>query len=310
MPWGELSIADILRSVAALQPGNAEALETLCGLLQFELDRKRGAFPKPDEPGPPVSRRSLEEERLPVPKQERPSQLRELPGQEEALLPWEQVAALPAQPRVTERPAIEPLLPSRVRSAMLSTAISMREETGELDLARAVQSIASGQVLARLPRVPVPSLRRGVQVLADLGEGMLPYAADRGELSVAIQRIAGKEQTELLRFAGTPLRGAGPGPRHRWGRWVPPPRGTPVLLLTDLGLGGPLLSHDRAPLGEWLRFSEEARRGGCPLLAFVPYEPERWPAELARVITLLPWDRGTTVSAIAKRVRRGDGGLP
>lgn len=80
------------------------------------------------------------------------------------------------------------------------------------------------------------------------------------------------------------------------------------MLLTDLGLGGPLVSHDRASLGEWLRFCEQARRAGCPLLAFVPHEPRRWPPELMRFMTLLPWDRGTTVLAIRHAARLGDRG--
>jgi hypothetical protein len=306
MTRGEISIADVLRSLASLKPGNAEAVETLCELLHFELAPKAVPTPGIEEPSPPAPRPPPPEPPPPPVLGKLSSQLRPLPPREEAPMPWAGITPLPAQPTVMERPAMEPLLPPLVRTAILSTAIATREEAGEVDLEKTVDVIASGRVLTRLLRTSVSSLRRGVQVLADVGEGMLPYASDRGELITAIQASVGKEQTRVLMFAGTPRRKAGPGPRHTWGPWSPPPRGTPVLLLTDLGLGGPLISHDRAPLGEWLRLCEEALRAGCPLLAFVPHEPRRWPPELARVMTLLPWDRGTTVSAIRHAARLGD----
>jgi hypothetical protein len=304
---GEISIADVLRSLASLKPGNAEALETLCALLHVELAPSAVSAPDLEKPKPPASRPPAAGVPPPPPASGAlPSQLRLLPPREEAPMPWAEIAPLPAHPMVVERPAMEPLLPPLVRTAILSTAIATRENAGEVDLEQAVDVIASGRALTRLERRPVPSLRRGVQVLADVGEGMLPYAGDRSELITAIQASVGKEQTGVLMFAGTPLRRAGQGPRHTWGRWAPPPRGTPVLLLTELGLGGPVISHDRASLGEWLRFCEETRRAGCPVLAFVPHEPRRWPPELTRAMTILLWDRGTTVSIIRHAARRGN----
>ncbi len=304
MTRGEISIADVLRALAGLRPGS-EALEVLWELLQFELARDPAlpvVLPEPASEAAPPEKSSMAPARVMMGLS---SELRPLSPRDEAPLPWADVEPLPAQPPVLERPPLEPLLPSLVRRAILSTAISTREEVGEVDVAETVEAIATGRVMVRLPRLAVPSLRRGVQVLADVGEGMLPYASDRSELLSAVERSVGREQTEVVMFAGTPLRKAGRGPRHRWGRWAPPPRGTPVLLLTDLGIGGPLLSRDRATLGEWLRFREEVRRAGCPLLAFVPYEPRRWPVELVRGMTVLPWDRGVTVSVVRHAVRPG-----
>ena len=69
---------------------------------------------------------------------------------------------------------------------------------------------------------------------------MIPYARDQAELQEEIRAVVGKENCQVLRFVGCPLRGAGTGPKKSWystpaGTYRVPPPGSVVLLLTDLG---------------------------------------------------------------------------
>jgi len=46
------------------------------------------------------------------------------------------------------------------------------------------------------------------------------------------------------------------------------------------------------------------RRAGCPLVAFVPYAPRRWPRALRRAMTIVQWDRRTSAVTIRNLVGR------
>jgi hypothetical protein len=82
-----------------------------------------------------------------------------------------------------------------------------------------------------------------------------------------------------------------------------------VLVLTDLGIQKPQFGIDWASPAEWSQFARQVRQAQCPLTAFVPYSRTRWPRGLARLFTILTWDRFTTVSvarsAVARVHRRG-----
>jgi hypothetical protein len=76
-----------------------------------------------------------------------------------------------------------------------------------------------------------------------------------------------------------------------------------VVVITDLGIGGPVLSDDRAPVTEWLAFARRVVASRHPLIAFVPYEARRWPPRLARTMTLLHWSERTTVGEVRRAIR-------
>jgi hypothetical protein len=133
---------------------------------------------------------------------------------------------------------------------------------------------------------------------------MESFASDQVFLRDEILKVVGKDRTEVLAFSGTPLRGAGGDFREDWTEYEPAPSGTPVLVLTDLGIGRPQLSSERAHADEWLEFAALVRRCNCPLIAFVPYPETRWP-DLRQVMTVLHWDRPTNASTVRSLVRSG-----
>jgi RNA polymerase sigma factor (sigma-70 family) len=221
------------------------------------------------------------------------------------MLAWLEGKPLATAPLKKEPPPAEPLILPRHRAAILSSALSLRVPEGAVSIEKVVAAVANGKPVIRIERLPRPSLRYGIDVLADVGEGMLPYANDRHDMIAAVRRIIGSPGTTVRMFRGSPLRGAGRGPRTTWTPWRPT-RGVPLLLLSDLGIGGSLPSNDRASVGEWLEVCARARHMGTPIIALVPYAPHRWPGALARQMRFIPWDRGTA----ARRARYGTGSTP
>jgi hypothetical protein len=205
-----------------------------------------------------------------------------------------------------ERPAPQPrpLFGPPAGRAILTAALSTSVAEGDVDIDAIVETLTEARPVLELPRRLTPTLRRGVQLLVDRGPGMIPFSADQSAFIRDIDDVLSDDRLEVLYFAGCPSRGAGPGARSGWTDWSPPPPGTPVLALTDVGLGGSPLDADCSSPDEWLRFAHHVRDEGCALFALVPYEASRWPPALARAMTLLHWSERTTVGEVRRAVRR------
>jgi hypothetical protein len=216
------------------------------------------------------------------------------------------VPPLPDDPEPGEGKPLpfEPLLVPHWTRGILTGVLSTLSKEGSLDEDRVVQALAERRPLRELPRLPLPTMRRGAQLLIDRGEGMVPFLADADWMVESIRLVVGAERLEILNFAGNPEQGCGQGPAIDWEPYRPPPPATPVVLLTDLGLGRPPLSEEWAGPDEWHSFAQLVRHAGCPLVAFVPYSRERWPQQLIAAITIIPWDRTTTAGLVASAVRR------
>ncbi len=199
--------------------------------------------------------------------------------------------------------AFEPLFGRRSTPGILAACSATPTAAGPVDVEALVSRVASARPVVEIPRLRRPTLATGVQLLIDAGAGMEPFARDQIELAEELRRVAGRSQVEQLSFADCPLRGAGEGPFWTWERYRPPVPGRPVLVLTDLGIGGPPLHLERAAIREWLAFAELLRRQESPLVVLVPYKPERWPKALERAAILVHWDRGTTLAAVRDRIR-------
>jgi hypothetical protein len=210
----------------------------------------------------------------------------------------------PADTRAIAPPA---LFGARVVRAILYAALSTQAEEGDVDIPRVIERVAERRPLDGFPRERVPSLRRGAQVLVDFSAGMDPYRGDVDMLLTDLDAIFADDRFTVLRFIGCPSRGVAPVAGGRRAPWTRPAAGTPVVLITDLGIGGPAVGGDRAMPSEWLSFANAVRAAGHPLIAVVPYEARRWPAALTRALTVLHWSERTTVGAI-RRARREAGG--
>jgi hypothetical protein len=214
-------------------------------------------------------------------------------------------ALVSTEPSTRSAPAIEPLFRSETRLALLAALLATDADEGDLDLELILERLSQLRPIEELPRLPVPTLQRGVQVLLDVGQGMDPYAEDRDSFAGWLGGILPNDRVSVLQFVGCPSRGCGIGPRSEWSPWVPPNRGTPVLALTDLGINGPIFDTERGQMREWLAFARRLEALGCPFAALLPYAANRWPPRLARAMRLLHWsERANTRQVTYARRRR------
>jgi hypothetical protein len=319
-------VGDVGHALAALRPEDDTTLAAIARLLGFQVVMTTSK-PKQVTPLAPVADKPVADEPVSERDQQphyergdeasaeaaplagrRWSRILDPVSHEPAQLAgrWARAASLE---RVTSThleavPPHQTLFPPQASAAMIVAAVATAAGDGPPDVERAVETLASRKPLDRLPQLPRRSLFRGVQLLVDIGEAMEPFARDGDELADQIRAVVGRNQVAELRFCDCPLREVGDGPVWTWGPYRPPDPGTPVLVVTDLGIGGPLYYPQRSRTEEWLTFAELLHRRVSPLVAFVPYPPDRWPPTLARVMTVVQWDRATTITAIQAAIKK------
>jgi hypothetical protein len=299
-----LGRADLIRSLHSLRPQGESVLDAVADMLGMSVEAPSAARAEPVtspapqqqtahspelEPEPPTGDAPLED---PLPStlevtDERPRTADVVPMPIESELD---------RPRAALRPLLRPLWSRGV----ITTALATGARDGPPALDEVIDVLARGRALREMPRTLVPTLRLGVQVLIDAGPGMAPFARDQEMIVRELRRVLTGDRVRLASFVGVPY------PRVRtpagWEDYVPPPCETPVLMLTDLGLAGaaiagPDVVSEPAP---WLRFADRVARAGCPLVAFVPYPPARWPAELAAAVRIVQWDHTTGVGDVRR----------
>ncbi len=319
-----ISLGDALRACHHLKPRDAQTVEAILELLS--PGATAGADPAPGGVGAWMSsslrkaegsdaveskvprtfvappRRSLP--RLPetsAPRAATAQQLRKLESVPRTLRPpsW-LTTGQGLEPSTTRRsPPSTPALFGRIhRRGLLSSAVATLEAEGELDVAAIVNRLAQRQALSTLPLTLRATTRRGVQVLIDRGPGMAPFTDDQGQIIDVLDVLLADDRLEIHEFSACPVRGLLSKHDDELENWKPPRRGTPILVLTDLGLGGPRFGIERATVAEWLAFANSARTLGHALIGLIPYEAKRWPARLARAMALLHWSERTTVSKV------------
>lgn len=212
-------------------------------------------------------------------------------------------SALAVGERQAESPRPTPLFPILRARAVLGSALASWVPEGDLDVEAVVELLAVARPIVAIPRSPLRTLRRGVQVLIDLAPGMDPFRQDIDQLLEDIDQLCRGGNLERQTFAYCPGRGVGEGGRETWRAWQPLRTSAPVLVVSDLGLSGPPGDSRLATQDEWLRFADGVRAQGCPLIALVPFEARRWPPSLARAMALVHWSERTTARGVGRAMR-------
>lgn len=205
----------------------------------------------------------------------------------------------------SSKPVLESLLNKNSSRSVILTILATISQEGDVDFNRIIDTLCKNSIVKDLPRLNLATLRRGVQLLVDVGESMGPYKRDQIYLQSEIRRIIGKENTSVFRFVGTPLKGVKTGFQLEFSNYTAPRPGTPILLLTDLGIGQPPFSKDPANVGEWIEFINTIKRNKCPLIALVPYRNNRWPIQLKPLLHIIYWDRSTRLLEVRRQIGSG-----
>lgn len=310
----QVLIGDVLTAVRTLEIGDEAKQEQVARLLGMALAR---AAPEPDaeaNTGEVVRPAATDSPRrsaavataLPV-ERVLPSRLTPYvrTASDATDGPPAEVPALeaPGETKRADPPDLAPLLRPEWARGIYSAAVATRAEDGPIDVDATVDRLARNEPLESLPRLTVRTMRHGVQVLCDLGEGMLPFSEDQAALIGDLQTVLGAHRVHVLSFAGSPAR-AGTGDESSWTPYEPPRPGTPVLLVSDLGRGRPPGGVSGASVREWLGLARALAAARVPLVALVPYPRERVPAALLRAFPVIAWDRTTTAGMVRALVGR------
>jgi hypothetical protein len=320
----DMWLGDAARAFDAVGAHTPEARATVASLLGFDIRRvaEVGVAGRTAQTSPVPRRRASESQPEPgrpqmaepageVAAQPPPTARRGRGGggrQRVELVGYDQVGRaddagehLPPMPDewLSATPDHIPLLPPASTRAVLQALLAQESLDGPVDHAALVEA-ASRHLLVTLPRSTVPTMRFGVQVLVDQGDGMAPFARDQVHLVQQVREVAGADRVEVRYFADAPQRGAGEGPLWTWTEYRPPAPKTRILLLSDLGIGGLPWSPGRSTRTEWESFADLARWHSCDVVAMVPFP--RWPTWASGLFTVVAWDR-TLTAARASVVR-------
>jgi hypothetical protein len=196
--------------------------------------------------------------------------------------------------------APQPLLRPGWQRAIFAEIAATSFPEGEPDTRTMVDRVAALQPITEIPRRPVRSIRRGLCCFVDHGDGMRPFSMDQDGVVQGLRMVVGRDALTVRPFRRTPMQ----RPVDDEESVQPPPRGQPLLVVTDLGIGRPRFSDDPATPAEWLRFAHEARRNSNRVIALVPYPPSRWPRLLRRSMAVLFWDPATSPRTVSAELRR------
>lgn len=332
-------IATLVRAVARLRTGDASdaaLVDALANLIEpapqaAQSTRKRalvddkrprdprssniggpGAVPQP----PPTPSRASDAELPRSQSRERkpadhrlvaePSVLEPLVGRADLVTPDRQIARahdeLPTSAADAGGPVapLESLFaPGRVRG-IVREMTTLTHASGGPDIAAVVRLIARAQPLTRLPRLQVTTLGHSVQWLFDAGPSMLPFTRDKQQLAATALRLLGRDRVRIADFIGHPLQAVRAQRQVQWGALHWPPRGSALVAVSDLGIGG---RESKLLAPPWQEFIDECRRRRLRSVVLIPYEQARWPAVAAAFDSALTWDLDTGVQGL-RRVRR------
>lgn len=197
-------------------------------------------------------------------------------------------------------PSEEPLFNPQWTRAMISTMARIRTRNGPPEIESLVAAAAERQPMLSLA-LSISETASGADVLLDIGKPMAVFSREQARLGQMMRRVLGRGMVSTFRFLGSPARGVLGQSNSDFEAYRPARPGWPVIVLTDLGIGGGAAA---ATSSEWLEFSRLVRNGGCHLLALVPYPPVHWPADLASSMHVIQWGRATSVRTIKTALRR------
>ncbi|MEU5464277.1 hypothetical protein ACH4KU_23400 [Streptomyces althioticus] len=316
-PESENWIGDMARVMAALPDLDDAALHKAAAMLSLRqttpaqlrnrvrLDTAAAdSASRADSYEPPVPRQPSHSPRTRALREPAPSMPLLVPlGTELAVQrAWNEPVLAEAPPRRTvTRSVHQPLLPPRSEPAILRQLLSRRVYEGPIDVERTLTILTSGQYVSFLPRHPVRTLRFGVQVLVDIGDGMELFLRDEEELLHRIAAVVGRHACDVRYFAEDPMyNGSGAG--WTWKPYIAPPLGTRVLVLTDFGQHRAPRSGTGGDPSTWQHMVTTLHRAGCLPVALTPLPHSRQPSWLRPLMPVLTWDRTTTAATAYTRL--------
>lgn len=210
----------------------------------------------------------------------------------------QRVKALPADKNTigTSLQLIEPLFPPDTERSLLTSMLLRSAQKQDVDVSRLVRLIAGLEAFSKLPLQRRVSARGDVQVLLDQSTRMDPFVEDQIHIVKSLYRLLPDERLQVRYCQSSPPDEAIKLSRRSGYRY--PPRGTLVLLISDLGQGGGLFAPYVPDPEQWVDFASRLAARGCDFLVLAPVSPDRIDKRLSRHLAIIPWDRRFSAAAI------------
>ncbi len=318
---GEIGLGDLATALARLEIVSEAQLRVVgrclglgglsfgsVGTLQTAADARlkhRRPPPRPQEPKPQRQLPPLPAAPPGPPAERLDTVMEPLPAavSSEILRPewFAQPAAVIPRERGAPRAA---LFPQHTAPGLLSAAVATLRPGRWPDIDRLVEHIIAHRPFREVPRLPVPSQSRGVQLLLDRNAPMTPFYADQGDLVRSFAAVVGQSRCEVCEFVDDPAAACAYSLADQPTAWRPQP-GRPVVVVSDFGLGESSGSAPRLPPQAWRRFATALKRRGCPLIAIVPFPPAAWPVWVERHFIAIHWDPRTRAENVRALVGAG-----
>ncbi|WP_211101596.1 formylglycine-generating enzyme family protein [Niveispirillum sp. SYP-B3756] len=171
--------------------------------------------------------------------------------------------------------------------ARLRAGLAQARPNGGPDIQAAVTRIATAQQLDRVPRLLRRQWGAAIQVIDDRSRRLVPLWHDQDEFLGWLMPLFPENSVDHWRCWDGATLLLPMDERNQHLDYAPPPAGTIVLVLGDLGC----LDRSAQPLVQhWLEFGRTLRAAGCVPVALMPCAPHQWPASLPRVWHLIPWE--------------------
>jgi hypothetical protein len=303
---GELSMGDALTAARLLKPSDDDGYAAILGFLDLALISpvavERRILPPHRPPSgnlldtPPMDGSDLESE-TPEESGGTPlgAQLHELDtvaNPPDWLLEPDQLEHA-TRARLSLEP--DPPVPAVQARTALAASAALPRAGRRLDVPRLVRRAARLRPLTPPPLVLELRTAPAVQLLVDQGEGMEPFGTDCIFLATQLEDVAGHDRVVRHWFVRTPLQGLDPDPLQATHSLWKIPTGALVLVISDLGIGGPVGSPDRGSAREWLRVATEVAEHDGLLRALTPFGPDHGPHGLAAAADVVGWDALTNL---------------
>ncbi len=180
-----------------------------------------------------------------------------------------------------------PLTPWRRVWPVLRRVLGALRSTGEPDVARVVDSLARGRPLRRMPWQTRHTWTPECVLVLDYSPRLAMFWHDFNRLRDSLEKLRGRGGLRVWEeVSGVPGRRFDKLTDRGWESAKLRP-GTPILLLSDLGL------HEASgsTRAEWARRGRTLRAAGLEPVALLPAGRGQWHTDLAPLFYPLYWDR-------------------
>ncbi|OQX03990.1 MAG: hypothetical protein BWK73_37695 [Thiothrix lacustris] len=193
-------------------------------------------------------------------------------------------------------PLHPPLLPWSRLLPLLQRVLGDNISGIQPDMPKLVQQVADREFIRQIPRKQRHSWAAAARVLIDINHNNFPYRRDFIHLRERLKDARGDEGLQVQYIHDEP---GGYIARYEYGReviepWQLPEKGTPILILSDMGMQ----AGSRRELYGWLVFGQLLKVHGFRPTVLMPVAERNIDKRLLKYFDCMVWDRNSRLKQV------------